>query len=266
MSIPEVVADDRLQVLFGQSEIDIGALWEVCAHFEWADRQATVDGIADWLGPWPGLKVLDCACGSGFPAIELIRRGYDVSCSDGSAAMLRHFRRNARGVEVEPVLARWEELAGEHGTGRFDVVLCRGCSFLYAGTWDRDLPPDRAALATAMAQFVACLRPGGRLYVDTAREESLSAAGWQPSPRRRLVIGSRRVELEERLMNVPDDGIRVWQSRLTIDGRKYEFERRSHHLRHDELTALMSDAGLVEISRQQVAGEHYQVFTGRRPA
>jgi hypothetical protein len=46
--------------------------------------------------------------------------------------------------------------------------MCRGGgSLLYAGTWDDDRPLDRDALTDAVRQFVECLRPGGRLYVDT---------------------------------------------------------------------------------------------------
>ncbi|ALG13353.1 class I SAM-dependent methyltransferase [Kibdelosporangium phytohabitans] len=264
MSFPSIDVGDRLHALLGRPVVDIGTLWEVCAHFEWADRQSTVDGIAAWLGPAPGLQVLDSACGSGFPVIDLFRRGYDVACSDGSPAMLTHFRRNAAGLGLEPQCVRWEDLAGHFGPGRFDVVMCRGCSFLYAGTWDNDSQPDRGALVAIMRQFVACLRPGGRLYVDTARADSLAAQGWSHSPRRGLTIGTHHVELEEWLTNKPDEGIRLWHSRLTVDGRVHEFERRSHYLPHSELVALMTSAGLVDVRAEHVEGEYYQVFTGRR--
>lgn len=266
MSIPGVDTADRLHALLGRSHVDIGTLWEVCAHFEWTDRRSTVDGIASWLGPAAsGIRVLDSACGSGFPAIDLFRRGYAVTCSDGSPAMLAHFRHNAADLALTPHRVRWEDLAEHFGPQRFDVVMCRGCSFLYAGTWDNDSQPDRRTLLATMQQFVACLRPGGRLYLDTARADSLAGTGWSHSPSRSLTIGAHLVELEEWLTNKPDEKIRLWRSRLTIDGRVHEFERRSHYLSHGELVTLMTEAGLVNVRAEQVEGEYYQVFTGRRP-
>lgn len=263
----DLSARKRLSAFLNGSAPDIGVLWEICSYFEWADRDKTVDSIAGWLGPAEGLTVLDCACGSGFPGIDLRKRGYEVTCSDGSELMLEHFRRNAerQGVSPEATQSRWEELSTHHGEGRFDVVMCRGCSFLYAGTWDADAEPDRTILATAMRQFVACVKPGGRLYIDIARAADLDDPEPQWTPQRTLIIGDHRVELREVVRNHPDKDIRVWHSWLEVDGRSYEFERRSHFLRHEQLVDLMTTAGLVDVRPETVAGEHYEVYAGHRP-
>src|SRR5262245_979463 len=102
---------------------DIGALWEIAAHYEWADRERAVASISNWLGEPGSVRLLDCACGSGFPAIDLAALGHDVTCSDGSPRMLELFHRNAaeRGVAVPASLARWEELTDHHGPASFDV-------------------------------------------------------------------------------------------------------------------------------------------------
>jgi SAM-dependent methyltransferase len=262
------VNDERLLSCLAEKPPNIGVLWEICAYFEWSDRAETVDNITSWLGPSDGLKVLDCACGSGFPAIDLAFRGYDVTCSDGSPLMLEHFRRNAlrEGVGIQPAQVRWEELSAHHGEAAFDVVMCRGCSLLYAGTWDDDQPPDRTLLTGAIQEFVACIRPGGRLYVDTSSAESLRAREPQWTRRPRFTVGTHSVELREVVTNDPDRGIRIWQSWLDIDGVTYEFERRSHYLPHDQLVDLLAGAGLVDIQQEQMKSEHYQVFTGKRPA
>ena len=246
---------------------DIGVLWEICSRFEWANREETVDDIMSWLGPADGLKILDCACGSGFPAIDLASRGYDVACSDGSLLMLEHFRRNAHrlGVGIQPMHVRWEELSAHHGEATFDVVMCRGCSLLYAGTWESNRSPDRAALTAAINEFIACIRPGGRLYVDVSSAESLECREPQWTRRPRLTVGTHSLGLKEVVTNDPERGIRSWRSWLDIDGVTYEFERRSHYLPHDQLVDLLADAGLVDIRKEKVQSEHYEVFTGRRP-
>jgi hypothetical protein len=102
---PLLVMDERVIACLDGAPPDIGALWELCVYLEW-DREETVEGITAWLGPPEQVRIRDCACGSGFPAIDLARRGYDMTCSDGSGLMLDHFRRHARraGVTLDAVL------------------------------------------------------------------------------------------------------------------------------------------------------------------
>ena len=254
-------------ILQDTSPPDIGALWEICSYYEWAHRDATVDGISSWLGPPGSVRVLDCACGSGFPAIDLAARGYDMVCSDGSARMLELFHRNVaeRGVDLRADLVRWEELTDHHGPAAFDVVMCRGCSLLYAGTWDADTRPDRTVLVAAIGQFAACVRPGGRLYVDTARGADLDRRDALWSPVREMRLDGHHIELREVVVNRPDEALRSWRSWLTIDGVTHEFARTSHYLRTEELIGLLTEAGLTDVHREHVEGEHYDVIVGRRP-
>lgn len=264
---PQATSKERLLAALASGTPDIGVLWEFCAHFEWPDRGMTVDGIANWLGPADGSRILDCACGSGFPAIDLAQRGYDITCSDGSPIMLEHFRRNASraGAEVVPALLTWDKLSS-HYSALFDVVMCRGgASFLYAGAWDEDVEPELSAVTTAIGQFVACIRPGGRLYADMISAEGLAHREPQRTVHPPLVIGDHVVELEEELINDPGRGLRIWRSHLTIDGTRHEFRRRSHYLGQDELVGILTSAGLTDVRKEAVPGEHYEVFTGRRP-
>lgn len=256
-----------LASLADRAKPDIGMLWELCVYLEW-DRAKAVEGIVTWLGEPGHQRILDCACGSGFPAIDLTQIGYDVTCSDGSIAMIEHFQRNARlaGVSVEPIHARWEDLSGRFGDSAFDVVMCRGGgSLLYAGTWDDDLPPDRDAMADAVRQFAACLRPGGRLYVDITRAENLARLEPQRTSYPPLAIGDHLVELDEVVSTDPQRRVRFWRSRLRVDGIEFEFERRSHYLLHHELIFLLQQAGLRDAHEEHVLGETYTVFVGRRP-
>jgi SAM-dependent methyltransferase len=245
---------------------DVGTLWDLCLSSEY-DRDKVVRGIADWLGPPEGLRVLDAACGSGFPALDLHRLGYEVACSDGSDFMLERFARNARaaGIAIEPTQALWEELDGLYA-GQFDAVLCRGCSLVYAGTFEDDADPDRSALEASVKSLAACLRPGGRFYTDCPREEALQQddSGWMKHVPR--TIDGHHVEVEERLVADRDAGIRRWSVQLRIDDATYEFKRRSHLLPHPEFAAMLEAAGgLEDVGQVDVAGERYAVFVGHRP-
>lgn len=257
-------SDDWLRLLLDDGPPDIATLWEVCIGFEY-DRSELVAGLSWWLGAPRNMRVLDCACGTGFPALDLLRAGYDVTCSDGSPLMLGYFKQRADldGVAAQAAQVRWENLT-DNFEPAYDVVMCRGCALPYAGTWDDDAEPDREALIASIRQFTACLRAGGRLYVDTAQALRPDAPVPQRIAHPELAIGPHRVKLEEVLTVDPGRRLRLWLSRLTIDGQTYEFERRSHYLPPAELVGLLTDAGLSDVRRAAVPGERYAVVTARR--
>ena len=79
----------------------------------------------------PGVRVLDAGCGTGRVAIELARRGYDVSGVDSDASMLDVARRNA------PELSwRLEDLASLEDEAAYHLVVAAGnvMIFLAPGT------------------------------------------------------------------------------------------------------------------------------------
>lgn len=242
----------------------IGDVWERCLSVEY-DREKLVTGLARWLGPPQGLEILDAACGSGFPALELRRLGYRVACSDGSEAMLERFRRNAATVGLRPdaVRANWDEL-GEIFPGKFDVVFCRGCSLIYAGTWDADSDPDPEVLKSSVRGLIRCLRPGGRLYLDVAEEVD----GFDHDPPwdehvHRNGEGSV-VRLRERVVVEIGSSLRCWQVEWQEADQMHRLERRSHYLPHIRLAEICREAGLVGFHRIEVSGERYAVFAGWR--
>lgn len=244
---------------------DVGTVWDLCIAIEY-DREALVQGMAAWLGPPAGQKILDCAAGSGFPAIDLRQRGYDVTCTDASEPMLERFRINAQaaGVDLRPIRARWEELDSLYEDD-FDVVMCRGCSFLYAGTFDDDVDPDPTALDRSLANFRRALRPGGRVYLDAPLEENLGEAEpkWIEHPAR--TIDGRRIEMRERISADRQTRLRRWEVELSIDGEVFSLERRSHYMPHADLLELIRRAGFEDVTRVEVSGESYAVFAGRKP-
>lgn len=104
-------------------------------------------------------RVLDAACGTGMHVVALAQRGYAVVGADLSAAMVERARANAAaaGVDVRFAAAGFGELAARVGGG-FDALLCLGNSLPHL------LAPSD--LTAALADFAACLRPGGRLLIQ----------------------------------------------------------------------------------------------------
>jgi len=113
-------------------------------------------------------RVLDAACGTGMHVIALARRGYAAAGADLSAGMIERARANAAGEPARFEVAGFGELAAVYGPGSFDALLCLGNSLPHL--------LDSAALAGALADFAACLRPGGLLLLQNRNFDAVMAA------------------------------------------------------------------------------------------
>jgi SAM-dependent methyltransferase len=125
-----------------------------------------IDRLEALLGLQPPLRIVDLPCGQGRHAIELARRGYDVTGVDLSPFLLKVADERARagGVRV-----RW--LAGDMrqpiADERFDVVLNLFTSLGYFA----DEADDRKVVDAAAAMLV----PGGRFLLEVINGERLMA-------------------------------------------------------------------------------------------
>jgi glycine/sarcosine N-methyltransferase len=125
------------------------------------------------------VNILDTACGTGMHAIALAQRGYTCAGADLSARMVGRARANAAAARVTMpfVAAGFGALQEAFAGQRFDVLLCLGNSLPHL------LSP--ADLAQALADFAACLRPGGLLLIQNRNFDAvmLKKARWMdPQP------------------------------------------------------------------------------------
>ena len=114
--------------------------------------------------------MLDAACGIGFDAEALHRRGFRVTATDASPAMVAQCRARlaAVGIAGPVTTCVWAGLPGPFGA-EFDAVLCTGNSLAHAPSVD-----DRRAALTGFAEVLA---PGGALILDTQDWEILHSRG-----------------------------------------------------------------------------------------
>ncbi len=106
------------------------------------------------------VSVLDAACGTGMHAIALAKLGVLAAGADLSAGMIQKARLNA---QEESLAVRFEAigfggLAAVFGKHAFDAVLCLGNSLPHL--------LSLSDLAAALADFAACLKPGGLLLTQ----------------------------------------------------------------------------------------------------
>jgi len=212
-------------------------------------------------------RVLDAACGTGMHAIALAQQGYVVVGADLSAGMIERAQANAIAEEVEVrfEVAGFGELArtltpalslpgrgsrsdavldlGERESS-FDAVLCLGNSLPHLLT-----PAD---LAAALADFAACLRPGGLLLIQDRNFDRVLACRqrWmEPQAHRdgekewlflRFYDFEPGGKLTFNLMTLQREGVGAWSQQVT--------STRLWPLRQEELVAALVAAGFAEVA------------------
>lgn len=110
--------------------------------------------------------VLDCACGTGVHLAALGSRGYKVTGSDASRAMLDRARERLVGLELEVPLVRaeWSRLPAAIDD-TFDAVICVGNSLPLAGGDEDTLE--------ALEGMYSMVSPGGMLVIQNRNMDKM---------------------------------------------------------------------------------------------
>lgn len=138
---------------------------------DWPTRLAReVPWLEEWLAEGGARRVLDAACGTGWHALALARRGFEVVGADLSPGMIGRARDNAarEGVAVDFVVAAFGELPGTLAR-KFDAVLCLGNSLPHV--------IEEEALVESLAGMGAVLEEGGRLLLQNRNFAKVLAEG-----------------------------------------------------------------------------------------
>lgn len=114
-------------------------------------------------------RVLDSACGTGMHAIALAEAGFEAAGADFSAGMVERARLNAKakGVSLRFEQAGFGEMEGTFGNESFDALLCLGNSLPHLLTGEQ--------LVEALADFAACLKPGGLVILQNRNFDAVMA-------------------------------------------------------------------------------------------
>ena len=234
----------------------------LAAELPFVDRQLQSAGVH---------RLLDAACGTGMHAIALAQWGYAPVGADLSPGMIERSRANAAaaGVDVQFQVAGLGELEAQVGSG-FEAVLCLGNSLPHLLTAD--------ALALALSDFGACLRPGGLLLLQNRNFDAVLARGerWM-EPQARSEGAAEWVFV--RFYDFEDDGPLTFNL-VTLRRRGAEpwtqqvSSARLRPLLQAELVAALGAAGFVEVACYgNLQGAPFDplrssdlVVTARRPA
>ena len=122
-----------------------------------------VDFILKELGLPLRSCILDVGCGTGRHAVELAKRGYQVTGVDISSGMLAEAKRTARQVQVDVAWVH-ADAAKFTPTKKFDaaICLCEG-AFGLLGTGDDPIEHD----VSILRNIHAALKPKAKLILTT---------------------------------------------------------------------------------------------------
>ena len=194
-------------------------------HHRWRERAADLAEVG------PGSTALDVATGTGDLAIELARRGAEVTGSDFAPAMLELARRKAPGLTFE----EGDALKLAYATDSFDAATV---GFGARNFSDLDL---------GLREMTRVTKPGGRvvvLEITTPQKPPLSwfFRAWF----------DRVVPALGRVAGDPDAYTYLPSSVRRFPGP-------------EELAARMAGAGLVDVRWILTAGGIIAIHSGRKP-
>lgn len=198
------------------------------------ERLARESALALRLGRFsPGGRVLDIACGYGRMSAALAEHGVEVTGLDASDALLGEARRRVDGKAHPPRFVRGDmrDLSMFEG---FDGALLWFTSFGYFNHDENRL---------VLAQAANCLRPGGRLLLETRHWDGMRRR-FEPT-----TVRSRGDDLlVERHSYDPETGVQSTAQTLLVGRRRLERSAAVRRYGFPELRAMCLDAGFRSVS------------------
>lgn len=208
------------------------------------------DDLIDWEGRQKGERrfferlleehdvktVADVACGTGYHAITLAQRGFDVYATDGAESMVEQTSENAKYYNVDLVDVRqvdWRDLDDVYGANKFDAVLCLGNALTHLFEHDERLK--------ALQSMHEVLKPGGVLAIDQRNYDAMLEDGYS-SKHAYYYTGD---DVDAKPIYIGDDAV-VFEYSYP-DGEK--FHLRMFPLRQEYLSKIIEESGFENVQR-----------------
>jgi len=202
--------------------------WRAAINDE--QTRAEADFIQKQLRLTASARVLDVPCGNGRLALELARRGFELTGVDISAEFMDEAKRNssAAGVDID-----WHErdMRNLPWTNEFDGAFCFGNSFGYLED------NENSEFLQAVSRS---LKTGARFVLDAPAIAECILPNFQPS--RSFEIADISVSIEHRYDH--EQGRMFNDFTFTRNGVEDKRPSSQRVYTYRELTALLRDAGL----------------------
>lgn len=122
-----------------------------------------LEKLVEILNLTEGAKILDLGCGQGRISIPLCKKGFRVTCYDGSSTLLKEAKRRAQEAKVFPAfqLGKMKDL---DYVNEFNAILNIGTAFGYVKSEEED--------QKALINVNNALLPGGYFILETENRDS----------------------------------------------------------------------------------------------
>ncbi len=255
--------------------LDLANTWDICLDFLYPKEYA--EGLVEFLKQNKVKRVLDCACGTGFPAVHLLpEQDFSVVLSDGSKEMIGKAREKIQkyGFDATVQNIKWQEL-DRHFKEEFDCVLCIGNSLVYVDSWGKNTvnpAKAKAELGIALKNFYNVLKEGGFCYIDTtSRKEFENPFGSICKQFGKKKINGIEYSLVWLMGHDKKNKVRSWNPQLlewrngSVVG-KQSHSLKSYLLDHEELEEMLHSAGFSKVDKYvKIRGEdHYDIFIAHK--
>lgn len=248
-------------------------LWDKCVYellYNIKDFTDDIENLFVSIGINKSSKIIDVSAGGGFPALDLILKGYKIDCIDASEDEIELFNKKATDYKLDVRCKKvlWENTPKLGKNGAYDFLFCRGNSFIYAGGgWnteqDVNETESKKSFEQTLKNFYNLLKKGGYMYIDKFKDTEVS---------HREIVGEIRVAdgLTEKLIfwtkRFHDQNIRkASMIREKQDGKEEGVPNVTYDLKGVEMEKMMKKVGFNSIKQITLLSEkHFQVWLCRK--
>lgn len=232
--------------------------WDYQARDIWGEDYP--QALADLLKSHDVKMILDCAGGTGFPAIEFKQQGLNISYSDGSPEMLAFFnaKRFEEKLTIPTYLSSWQQLP-QRVPYTYDAVLCRGNSLVFVGAYTDDAPLSRESALDMMREAIqgmfSKVAEGGFLYIDLPKPEKARPK----QPYTSTGTDSLTFKLKSTVSYNPNTQLRTTSDFITnlLTDCETTIVAHNYPLGEEELFEMLSDAGFQRVEKSPLKEAFY---------
>ena len=174
--LKQIIVFYKMKILkFGKEPL-FAELWDACLYNLLYDSKKYVNEIINLFKKnkiTKKSKIIDVCAGTGFPALELIRKGYKIDCMDASNDEIKVFSKKVKKqkLKIRCKKLSWLQIPKHYKNNNYDFIFCRGNSFIFAGGgWNKSQKVKKKKslekYEKTLKVFYKLLDDKGILYID----------------------------------------------------------------------------------------------------
>jgi glycine/sarcosine N-methyltransferase len=260
-----------MKIKFGKEPL-FAELWDACLYNLLYDSKKYVKEVSKLFNKnkiTKKSKIIDTSAGTGFPALELIEQGYELDCMDAMDDEIKVFNKKAKekGLKDRCKKLTWLEIPKVYKNNHYDLVFCRGNSFIYAGGgWNESQKINKRksleAYEKTLKIFYDLLDEGGLFYVDKFKDSE------KPHKTKvgEVVIKNKKYDLL--FYNEVKRKLRQrYAAMLLLDenGKEKGLPNITYLLSEKELIQMMKKVGFKNIKKTNLKSEgHFDIWLAKK--